>query len=500
MVSGPVGGSGEKRPIQPPPVKATTPGSSVAQSQVPNSAQDFDPLGEFLKEMDGDDSEVSISESVRSAPISAEQPASGYSRIFDDEDSQSGEEQEADGAGAEKDDFDLDIFEDPILKDLLGDDDDEFDEEGRDDELADYQESTDKVDRPVAEKPVSFIEQSNLDEVPTDDENGETMANQSDYDGAVSAPVKDVKPATKPPFSRPIQRGPLPRKFDNTSVNNKQVNGAPQGDKANRPGGASSGFSAASATRNDGRAAQKENYGTQPVQKQQYAQQSSQGRVIEQRGGQGAKDFRSGAGGAANTEPHRSKPLPTGKGVGTAPEQGSNREMGAQSKPNKIAHSLKSPSKEHSNLRKGESDARDEERSEQTSSPSGGHLRQRDRADIEDSPKLKSRNGRLFGWLVSYENPDGRAIELREGRFFITGSTIRGADLILEDQSISTPHSLVSITESGMQMQDLMSERGTFVRADGDVQYVRQDGVVNVSHGDWIRYGDVEFLVVIVPG
>lgn len=107
--------------------------------------------------------------------------------------------------------------------------------------------------------------------------------------------------------------------------------------------------------------------------------------------------------------------------------------------------------------------------------------------------------GRLFGWLVSFENPDGRAIELRGGRFFITGSNIRESDLILEDQSISTPHALMSITDRGLMIQDLMSERGTFIRSSGDSQYRREEGIIDLAHGDWIRFGDVEFLVVIVP-
>jgi hypothetical protein len=111
----------------------------------------------------------------------------------------------------------------------------------------------------------------------------------------------------------------------------------------------------------------------------------------------------------------------------------------------------------------------------------------------------KMKAGRLFGWLVSYENQDGRAIELRAGRFFVTGTSIRSTDLILEDQSISTPHALMSITDNGLQLQDLMSERGTFVRFQGEAQYTREEGVVEVRHGDWIRFGDVEFLLTVVP-
>ena len=112
----------------------------------------------------------------------------------------------------------------------------------------------------------------------------------------------------------------------------------------------------------------------------------------------------------------------------------------------------------------------------------------------------KMRPGRLFGWLVSFESPDGRAIELREGKFFVTGSSIRPTDLVIEDPSISTPHALMSVSaDNGLLIQDLMSERGLFVRAGERGQYKREDGAVEVKHGDWVRFGDVEFLVTVVP-
>ncbi len=112
----------------------------------------------------------------------------------------------------------------------------------------------------------------------------------------------------------------------------------------------------------------------------------------------------------------------------------------------------------------------------------------------------KMRPGRLFGWLVSFESPDGRAIELREGKFFVTGSSIRSTDLVIEDASISTPHALMSVSaDHGLLIQDLMSERGVFVRVGERGQYKREDGVVDLKHGDWVRFGDVEFLVTVVP-
>jgi pSer/pThr/pTyr-binding forkhead associated (FHA) protein len=101
---------------------------------------------------------------------------------------------------------------------------------------------------------------------------------------------------------------------------------------------------------------------------------------------------------------------------------------------------------------------------------------------------------------VSFESPDGRAIELREGKFFVTGTSIRGTDLVVEDPSISTPHALMSVNgESGLMIQDLMSDRGVFRRSGDRGQYVREDGIFTLQHGDWVRFGDVEFLVTIVP-
>lgn len=117
----------------------------------------------------------------------------------------------------------------------------------------------------------------------------------------------------------------------------------------------------------------------------------------------------------------------------------------------------------------------------------------------EDVRKGEAAPGRLFGWLVSYSDPDGAATELREGKFFVTASSLKQTDLIIEDPTISTPHALVSVgIESGLRVQDLMSDRGIFVRRRGDDTYRREADVVNVEHGDWLRFGDVEYLVSLI--
>jgi len=117
-----------------------------------------------------------------------------------------------------------------------------------------------------------------------------------------------------------------------------------------------------------------------------------------------------------------------------------------------------------------------------------------------DVTQTVNASGRLFGWLVSYSEADGKAIELREGKFFVTRSSLKGSDLIIEDESVSTPHAMVSISvESGLQVQNLMSERGVFIRVQGADTYKREEDVIVVKNGDWVRFGDVEFLVSLIP-
>lgn len=142
------------------------------------------------------------------------------------------------------------------------------------------------------------------------------------------------------------------------------------------------------------------------------------------------------------------------------------------------------------------------QRREPDSQPQRSEVVHEPRAEVASGgPKMgRMRPGRLFGWLVSFESADGRAIELREGKFFVTATSIRGTDLVIEDPSISTPHAMMSVsTEHGLLIQDLMSDRGVFVRSGERGQYRREDGVFEVRHGDWVRFGDVEFLVTVVP-
>lgn len=154
--------------------------------------------------------------------------------------------------------------------------------------------------------------------------------------------------------------------------------------------------------------------------------------------------------------------------------------------------------KAHDDRRRDDRRPQDDKRPEQPArKPESEHAsRARNFEPVRSDATL---GGRLFGWLVSYANPDGDAIELREGKFFVTRSSLKETDLILDDESVSTPHSMVAIgSDLGIQIQDLMSERGVFVRRRNGDTYHREYDRVELQHGDWVRFGDVEFLVSLI--
>ena len=73
-------------------------------------------------------------------------------------------------------------------------------------------------------------------------------------------------------------------------------------------------------------------------------------------------------------------------------------------------------------------------------------------------------NTKLYGFLVNYDDPNGTAIEIREGKFFVTASSLKDNDLVINHPSISTPHALFNAVEGKpLMVQDLVSEEGVFV-------------------------------------
>jgi hypothetical protein len=109
--------------------------------------------------------------------------------------------------------------------------------------------------------------------------------------------------------------------------------------------------------------------------------------------------------------------------------------------------------------------------------------------------------GMLHGWLVNYEDKLGVAVELRDSKFFVSRERIRSTDLVVDDPSLSSPHCLVTMLQDGsMQVQDLLSEFGIFVKKYGDKEFNKILDMGTVTNGDTIRFGTVEYLLVLIPG
>lgn len=122
------------------------------------------------------------------------------------------------------------------------------------------------------------------------------------------------------------------------------------------------------------------------------------------------------------------------------------------------------------------------------------------RSEERAAPKPQQINaeGVLCGWLVSYKTAKGESVELRSGKFFVTGAALKPNDLLLQDPSVSTPHALAKVDAGSLIVRDLMSEQGVSVKRRGRNSFERCDDEVILEHGDSVRFGQVEYLVCLV--
>jgi hypothetical protein len=149
--------------------------------------------------------------------------------------------------------------------------------------------------------------------------------------------------------------------------------------------------------------------------------------------------------------------------------------------------------------------------------PKQSHPKKSQNADISDpnSPVAKENvmnagahaeftpasDAKLYGWIISFDDPMGTGYELRESKFFITRAELKGSDFVLRDASVSTPHALITVGSGGVWVQDLMSETGVCVRHVGEVEYTELAESANdrLFDGDWVKFGQKEFLITLIP-
>lgn len=107
----------------------------------------------------------------------------------------------------------------------------------------------------------------------------------------------------------------------------------------------------------------------------------------------------------------------------------------------------------------------------------------------------------LVGWFIGYgETKAGLTYEVRTGRFLITKEALLDSDVVLEDDTLSTPHCILKASaDDGISIQDLMSENGTSVKKSNRAKFQTCDGPTPLNSGDVIKLGGTEMLVVLVP-
>lgn len=106
----------------------------------------------------------------------------------------------------------------------------------------------------------------------------------------------------------------------------------------------------------------------------------------------------------------------------------------------------------------------------------------------------------LVGWFVDFEKPFGSAIELREGRFFVSSEVVKGEDLVIDHPSLSVPHCILKAhPTNGLRVQDLMSDKGTHIKKSNEHEYRQIEDSVAVEHGDWLKLGEYEVMVCVIP-
>ena len=96
----------------------------------------------------------------------------------------------------------------------------------------------------------------------------------------------------------------------------------------------------------------------------------------------------------------------------------------------------------------------------------------------------------------------GDVMELRAGRWLVTSRpTGHGDFLLIDDDSVSPLHAIIRITSEGkIQLLDQLSEFGTGVLRVGEEEEEEVSGaMVEVAHGDELRFGKRHFLLCKLP-
>lgn len=117
---------------------------------------------------------------------------------------------------------------------------------------------------------------------------------------------------------------------------------------------------------------------------------------------------------------------------------------------------------------------------------------------VSKAPKTK-----IVGFLITFDaDQNGDVFEIRSGRWLLTSRpTDHGDYILVQDESISPLHAIIRASAEGkIQVLDQLSEFGTAViRKGSDTEEDTTGTMVNVEHGDIVRFGKRKFVVCVVP-
>jgi pSer/pThr/pTyr-binding forkhead associated (FHA) protein len=109
----------------------------------------------------------------------------------------------------------------------------------------------------------------------------------------------------------------------------------------------------------------------------------------------------------------------------------------------------------------------------------------------------------VIGFLVSYDKDEnGQVCELRSGRWLLSSQVVdQGSYIMVDDETISPLHAIIRVGKNGrIQVLDQLSEYGTgLLRVDADQEEEVSGAMVEVEHGDMVRFGKRKFVVCLVP-
>lgn len=115
----------------------------------------------------------------------------------------------------------------------------------------------------------------------------------------------------------------------------------------------------------------------------------------------------------------------------------------------------------------------------------------------------RSPRSKIIGFLISFDaDSNGEVYEIRAGRWLLTSRpTDHGDYILIADESISPLHAIMRATKEGrIQVLDQLSEYGSAIQKVGTDQEEDIAGsMVNVEHGDQIRFGKRRFIICLVP-